>query len=69
LRAGLIAAAVYNVNRKKGARMLQASDFVVMPDDFLAPEDAASYMDAWAASQNSPIVAPTNAEVERYSGG
>jgi len=48
LRAGLIAATVLNVNRKKGTRLVQPTDFVSMPDDYLSPEQAASYMDAWA---------------------
>lgn len=52
LRAGLIAAAIYNVNRKKGARALKASDFVRSERRHLSPEEAARFMDRWAADMN-----------------
>jgi len=48
LRAGLITAAIYNVNLKKGARRYKATDFVAMPDDYLTPEQAKTQLDAWA---------------------
>jgi hypothetical protein len=70
LRAGLIAATILNVHRKKGTRVIQPQDFVRMPDDFMSPEAAQAYLDAWAISQgDGKIVAPTDAELEKYSGG
>ncbi len=70
LRAGLIAATILNVNRRKGTRVIQPTDFVRMPDDYLSPEQAVAVMDAWALSQgDGKIVVPTDAELEKYSGG
>lgn len=70
LDAGLIAAAIYNVHRKKGVRMLQAADFVSMPDDYMSIEAARAYLDGWAVEQSgTTIIAPTAEEVEKYRGG
>src|SRR6266576_1006183 len=48
LRAGMITAAIYNVNLRKGQRRYRATDFVAMPDDYLTPEQAKTQLDAWA---------------------
>lgn len=52
LCAGLGASATYNVNRKKGARALKASDFVRGERRHMSPEQAARFMDRWAADIN-----------------
>jgi hypothetical protein len=55
LRAGLIAATIVNVNRKKGARLTRASDFIREPrkaEDYMSVEEAATYMDTWVSSVN-----------------
>jgi hypothetical protein len=52
LRAGLVAAAVYNVNRKKGARPLQPKDFVREPVRHLTPEQMDRALQAWASRVN-----------------
>lgn len=56
LRSALIAATIVNVHRKKGSRLIKPSDFIVeppRPEDFLTAEQAVSFMDRWAASQNA----------------
>lgn len=67
LRAGLIAATILNVNRRKGASLVQATDFVREKDEFLDPEQAAEFMDRWAQSQGGVIVEPTVEEVLKFS--
>lgn len=69
LRAGLIAAMIVNVNRAPGTPLVHPEDFVAGPDEYLTPEEAADFMDRWAASQGGTIVAPTDAEVEKYTKG
>lgn len=68
LRAGLIAAAIYNVNLPRGSRKLKSTDFVSMPDDYLTPEMAQSEMDGWAKSlgavEGAPL-APVDVDAER----
>lgn len=51
-RAGLIAAMIGNVHRKKGARRLKPSDFVREPTRVVSPETARQILDGWAARQN-----------------
>ena len=54
LNAGLVAAAIYNVNRKKGAPAFEAQDFVSMGEaDFMTPAQAQAHMDGWARSRGS----------------
>lgn len=56
LRAGLVAATIVNVNLKKGARLVQPSDFIVEPireEDFMDADASAQMMDRWAASAYS----------------
>lgn len=52
LRAGLVASAVYNVNRKKGARPLQPKDFVREPVKHLTPEQMERVLSRWASQAN-----------------
>lgn len=55
LRSALIAATIVNVNRRKGARLVRAEDFLVTPrkeEDFMSVRDAEREMDRWAASIN-----------------
>lgn len=71
LRAGLIAATIINVNRKKGAPLVQPHDFLPETEEFLTPEEARAFMDRWAEGQGATpptIVAPTSDEVTKYSG-
>lgn len=54
LRAGLIAATVVNVNRRKGAKLIRPEDFLrelPKPEDFMDPEEAVTFMDRWATQQ------------------
>jgi len=55
LRAGLIAAAVYNVNRKKGSRPIKPQDFLARsanPVVEVEPEEMERLLDAWAGTVN-----------------
>ncbi len=52
LRAGLVAAAIYNVHRKPGARALRAEDFIREPPKLLTASQMEVQMDAWMASVN-----------------
>ena len=52
LRAGLVAATIANVHRRKGAPMIKPSDFLRQPVVRMDPEEAAKFMDSWAAGQN-----------------
>lgn len=55
LRAGLVAATIVNVNRKRGSRMVQPSDFIrELPrdEDFMDVEEAVAMMDRWAKTTN-----------------
>lgn len=55
LRAGLVAAAIVNVFRKKGSAPSKPSDFIRerrKESDFMTPAQAAKVMDRWAASIN-----------------
>lgn len=60
LRAGLVAATIVNVNRRRGARLVQPSDFIVeppRPEDYMGVEEAVAMMDAWANSTNKDYAA------------
>ena len=54
LRAGLVAATLENIHRKKGARAVRPSDFIrdTSPRSYMSPEEGAKFMDQWAAAQN-----------------
>lgn len=56
LRAGLIAATIVNVNKKRGAPLTKPSDFIKeppRPEDFMGLDEAQRFMDTWAAEQNA----------------
>lgn len=56
LRAGLIAATIVNVNKKRGSPLTKPSDFIKeapRPEDFMGLEEAQQFMDNWAAAQNA----------------
>ena len=57
LRAGLVAAAVYNVHRKKGAKAIKPQDFVRQEKktEIVSPEEFARRMSAWADSHNAKV--------------
>jgi len=55
LRAGLVAATIANVHRKKGAPMMKPSDFLRQPIVRMSPKEAAQFMDTWAAGQNEML--------------
>ena len=50
LRAGLVAATVYNVNRKKGNRAAKPSDYLRKEAVILSPGQMEREMDTWASS-------------------
>jgi hypothetical protein len=52
LRAGLVAAAVYNVNRRKGAKPIKATDFVREPPRPITADEMAALFKGWARSYN-----------------
>lgn len=58
LRAGLIAATICNVNRKKGTRAFVPEDFVVgakggpRPEDYMSPAEGRRALNAWAKGIN-----------------
>lgn len=57
MRAGLIAATIVNVKRKRGARLTHPGDFFQSRDqkNFMSPDEAARFMDRWAAQQNARL--------------
>lgn len=57
LRAGLIAAAIYNVNRKRGSRALTASDFVEEEPVILSAEQMEAEFARWAKAVNRTVKA------------
>ena len=50
LCAGLVAAAVYNVNRRQGARMIQPGDFLPEEVVIVSPERATALFTGFAQS-------------------
>lgn len=55
LRAGLVAATIVNVNRKKGAPMVKPGDFIrvrARPEDYMDIKSTVNALDAWAAEMN-----------------
>ncbi len=52
LRAGLIAATILNVHRKRGTRMFYPEDFVKSPRVYMSVEEGAQFMDKWAQGIN-----------------
>ena len=55
LRAGLIAATIVNVNRKRGTPPAKPSDFIRVrprPEDFMRVDEARRVLDGWAEEQN-----------------
>ena len=57
LRAGVVAAAIYNVNRKKGAPMVKPRDFLAEAPKALPPAALERAFDAWARDTNRRIEA------------
>lgn len=55
LRAGLIAATVANVHRRRGARSLKPSDFFRSREDVMTVEEAVRFLDRWADVQNRRV--------------
>jgi len=52
LRAGLVASAIYNVHRKKGARTLKPTDFIRTEPKTLSPQAMREELIAWARDIN-----------------
>jgi hypothetical protein len=52
LRAGLVAATVHNVHRRKGTRAAKPSDYLKKPPAILDPSQMEAEMDAWAKASN-----------------
>lgn len=57
LRAGLIAATLVNIFRKKGARLVSPSDFLDTPRDHMTIKEAGKFLDGLVAS-HSKLTAP-----------
>ena len=68
LRAGLVAATIANVHRRKGSRLVQPQDFLRQPKRFMELDEAVRHMDRWARSVNKEVVQkvlpPPQEEVE-----
>jgi len=52
LRAGLIAATLMNIHRKKGSRLIQPGDFLRRPREYMTVEAAQEFMHSWAKDMN-----------------
>lgn len=62
LRAGLVAATIVNVHRRKGSRLVQPGDFIreaPKAEDYMDVETAKSFMDRWAVSTQGDSSAET----------
>ncbi len=55
LRAGLIAATITNVHRRKGAALVHPQDFVRMPKRFMTVKEAQTHMNRWAKNINKTV--------------
>jgi hypothetical protein len=55
LRAGLVAATLVNIFRKKGKKPVQPTDFIRGPRKPMSPEAARSFMNRWARGINSDV--------------
>jgi hypothetical protein len=53
LRAGLIAAAIYNVNRRRGTPVITPEDFLPRDQVTVSPEVAVSMFREWAQGINA----------------
>ena len=65
LRAGLIAATIVNVNRKKGAALVKPGDFIrerLRPEDYMDVQQTISALDRWAVAQNKATTAEALAD-------
>jgi len=65
LRAGLIAAILVNLHRKKGRRAVKPADFFATAPTRMSARSAEPFMDAWAASINRRVDLSTSAAVKR----
>jgi hypothetical protein len=54
---GLVAAAVYNVNSRKGARMIQPRDFLREPPKVVSPKQMFQALKSWADTANKQVAA------------
>lgn len=52
-RAGIVAATIANVHKKRGARASQPHDFLPEEPKALAPEQMRALFDAWAQNRNA----------------
>lgn len=66
LRAGLIAAAIYNVHRKKGTKAFKASDFIREPVKIVKPGDLARALTSFADEHNARLQAAQRAGAEPH---
>jgi hypothetical protein len=57
LRAGLVAATIHNVFRKKGSRPVRPIDFLQGPRRHMSVEDSKLVMDRWARSVSQGLPA------------
>lgn len=53
LRAGLIAASIYNTTPGRRGRALRPEDFVRMPPKIVTAKEMEAALDAWASSHNA----------------
>lgn len=62
LRAGLVAATIINVHKKKGAPLTKPADFLrsrPQPGDYMDLKQSVRALDAWAAASNQVTDAQT----------
>ena len=55
LRAGLIAATITNVHRRKGAALVHPRDFIRGAKRYMTVEEAQTHMDRWAKRINQTV--------------
>ena len=55
LRAGLVAATLINIHRKKGTPAVKPMDFVVQKRQYMSPKEAVVFMDQWAKNAGSKV--------------
>lgn len=58
LRAGLVAATIVNVHRRRGAGLVHPQDFLrerPRPQDYMDPAAAVQFMNRWAQQHNASL--------------
>ncbi len=68
LRAGLVAATIINVHRKRGTRLVRPGDFLKVPRtaaQYMSLEEGQKHMGRWAKKVNAHIAGDTTLSPQR----